>query len=94
MGRALTAEQFEAYARRQINTALDILDHHHDDLFGLCACGRPRPCSVVATCQAAIAHYRAKLALVGATQPMRTVMRQQSSTVHRAERFGLPAIGT
>ncbi|MFD0599704.1 hypothetical protein ACFQZ4_51405 [Catellatospora coxensis] len=38
MGKALTAGQFEAYARRQITVALDILDRHHEDLIGLCAC--------------------------------------------------------
>lgn len=93
MGRALTAGQFEAYARRKITVALAILDDHHADLFGLCACGRPQPCSVGATCQATIDHYRAKLALVGATQPLRLVVSQSSSAAYRPG-VALPAIGT
>jgi hypothetical protein len=93
MGKALTAGQFEAYARRQITVALDILDRHHEDLFGLCACGRPRPCSVAATCQATIDHYQAKLALVGATQPLRLVVSQPLSAAHRPG-LALPVTGT
>lgn len=93
MGRALTGGQFEAYARRQITVALDILDGHHAGLFGLCACGRPQPCSVAATCQATIDHYRAKLALVEATQPLRLVVSKPSTAPHRPG-IALPAIGT
>ncbi|MEU8081011.1 hypothetical protein AB0B31_36855 [Catellatospora citrea] len=88
MGKALDAEQFAAYARRQIHAALDILDRHRTDLLGLCACGRPQPCSVVATCHHAIAHYQAKLAVVGATQPLRLVARRPVAPPAAVPRLG------
>ncbi|MEV0460311.1 hypothetical protein [Catellatospora methionotrophica] len=88
MGKALDAEQFVAYAKRQIRTALDILDGHHADLPGVCACGRTRPCSVVATCHHTIAHYEAKLAVVGATQPLRIIERRSSVAPAPAHRLG------
>ncbi|GHJ43784.1 hypothetical protein Cs7R123_11260 [Catellatospora sp. TT07R-123] len=85
MGRSLTAEQFTAYARRQIHTAWDILDRHRAGLFGLCDCGRAQPCSVAVTCHAAIARYTAKLALVEATQPLPPL----AFTAGRASRRGV-----
>ncbi|HEX5144947.1 MAG TPA: hypothetical protein VFW21_13865 [Mycobacterium sp.] len=70
MGRRLDADQFAAYAREQIRDAFAILQRHRPDRYGLCSCGRPQPCTVIDTCQRSIDHYRGKLALIEATQPL------------------------
>ena len=74
MGRRLDADQFAAYARDQIRDATAILQRHRPDRYELCCCGRPRPCTVVDTCQRSIDHYRGKLALIEATLPLPIVV--------------------
>jgi hypothetical protein len=70
MGKAFDRNELAAYAQARIRAAHDIHRRHHPDRFGLCACGRPRPCTVAAACLATIAHYQATLALIDATMPM------------------------
>lgn len=70
MGKTLDHGKLVAYAHAQIQAAQDICQHHHPSHLGLCNCGRPPPCAVVTACLTTIAHYRATLAIIGATVPL------------------------
>ncbi len=65
--RALSGEQFGAYARVQIAAVEQILARHHLMRGGDCSCGRPRPCSVAQSCAQTRERYRARLALLEQT---------------------------
>lgn len=65
--RLLTAEQFTAYARRQIKAADSILADHGRSRGNMCACGRLWPCPVAATCVRMREYFMARLALVETT---------------------------
>lgn len=79
MGKALDRSALAAYAQARIRAAHDIHQWHQPDRCGLCACGRPRPCTVAAACLATIAHYQATLALTDATMPMPIITPRQTS---------------
>ncbi|MEV4415519.1 hypothetical protein [Catellatospora sp. NPDC049609] len=64
--RALSAEQFAEYARRQIAAADGILARH-GRTGALCRCARQWPCPVAVTCVKMREHYVARLALAEAT---------------------------
>lgn len=86
VGKALDQSGLVAYARTRIQAAHDIRQQHHPSHLGLCACGRPRPCTVVTACLATVAHYQAKLALIEATVPLPTITQRspQDATARTA----------
>jgi hypothetical protein len=73
MANALDHAKVAKQARAQIQTALDIHERHRPSRAGLCSCGRPQPCAVVAACHVTIATSRAKLAIIGATLPLAVI---------------------
>ncbi|GAA1380878.1 hypothetical protein [Catellatospora chokoriensis] len=80
MGKALDRSALAAYAKARIRAAHDIQQWHHPDRFGLCACGRPRPCTVAAACLTTIARYQATLALTDTTMPMPTITPRKTTS--------------
>jgi hypothetical protein len=90
VGKKLDADQFANYAGQQIRAAYAVLRHHQPHPFGLCACGRPQPCTVAGAWQATVDDFSAKLALLEATQPLPPVppcdpRPQQASPNHAPE---------
>jgi hypothetical protein len=79
VGKALDHASFADYARARIQAAHDIHQRHHPSRIGLCTCGRPQPCAVVTACAAIIAHYRGKLAIIGATLPLSVITPRTTS---------------
>ncbi|GAB4059907.1 hypothetical protein GCM10028775_73250 [Catellatospora paridis] len=73
----MTADQFVAYARRQIAAAEQILSEHARLGPGMCSCGRSWPCPVAVSCAQMRDHYAAKAALVEATQVLPVVRRDR-----------------
>lgn len=59
-GRALTREQFTAYAREQIATAGYELTAHRPER-GVCSCGRALPCASALSLTGAMTHFRNRL---------------------------------
>lgn len=87
VGKALDCGRFVAYARAQIQAAHDIHQSHHPSHLGLCNCGRPQPCTVVTACLATVAHYQAKLAIIGATVPLPTMEEATLSGLSPGRRY-------
>lgn len=74
MARTMTTREFTDYARAQILAAGQILARHRAAGTGVCACGRPLPCTVVVTCTQRCEHYACKLALVEQAQELLVVV--------------------
>ncbi|MDG4833785.1 hypothetical protein O7627_31395 [Solwaraspora sp. WMMD1047] len=65
--RALSKEQFTAYANGQIEMADQILAGHRQGPGGWCSCGKQLPCTVEEHATATRNRYRNKLALLDST---------------------------
>lgn len=72
---AETAER----AKAQIRAAYRIRSRHHRGRLGLCTCGRPHPCTVIAACTTAITESRATLAILEATVPLAIITPRQAT---------------
>lgn len=78
MGNVLDHARIAARAKEQIRAAYHIRSRHHRSRLGLCSCGRPQPCAVVA-CTTAITESRATLAILEATVPLTIITPHQAT---------------